>query len=150
MKKKLIIIIIPILLIIFGIIYILVNNNKTKYDYLKGRWESIDGTLIKVIKEYKNDTPIYENDNIISYWLDIKNNNTYILYYNDISDKGRSNYNIEERIIEKGNYNIDSHNKNIIYFNPNKYNHSYIWTCEINNNKELHNCNNYAYDFIKQ
>ena len=68
--------------------------------------------------------------------------------FNDVTDKSRSNYNIEKNLLETGNYNIDSNNK--IYFDQDNKNMpaSYIWSCELEN-ESLHNCTNYAYEFIK-
>lgn len=149
MKKK-IIILVAICLAIIAIIIISIKYNKKDYDYLLGRWTSVDGTIIKVIKEYKYEQPIYVNENIIEYWLDIKNNSKYILYYNDNADKSRSNFSIEKNIIEKGKYNIDTKQENIIYFSPESYDNGYIWTCKIKNNNELYNCQNHASNFIKK
>ena len=124
------------------------NNNIT----LEGRWTSTRDSLIRIIKEYRDGEPIYANDNIVEYWLDLKKDGSYILYFNDVADKSRSNYNIEKNLLEKGKYNIDSKNK--IYFDSDNKNlpsnsASYIWICEVEN-ENLHNCTNYAYEFIKQ
>ena len=152
MKKKLIITI-SCLLILSLIIFILIKNNKKDYNSeLIGRWTSVEGTLIKIIKEYKYGQPVYANDNIVEYWLDIKKNGKYILYFNDIADKSRSDFSIENNLVEKGKYNIDSNNK--IYFDSADKNMpssptSYIWTCEVEN-EILHNCTNHAYEFTKQ
>ena len=150
MKKKIIILIV-IFLIVSVIVWIMLskeNNNIT----LEGRWTSTRDSLIRIIKEYRDGEPIYANDNIVEYWLDLKKDGSYILYFNDVADKSRSNYNIEKNLLEKGKYNIDSKNK--IYFDSDNKNlpsnsASYIWICEVEN-ENLHNCTNYAYEFIKQ
>lgn len=150
MKKKIIILIV-IFLIVSVIVWIMLskeNNNIT----LEGRWTSTRDSLIRIIKEYRDGEPVYANDNIVEYWLDLKKDGSYILYFNDVADKSRSNYNIEKNLLEKGKYNIDSKNK--IYFDSDNKNlpsnsASYIWICEVEN-ENLHNCTNYAYEFIKQ
>ena len=75
-----------------------------------------------------------------------------ILAVNDVAEKSRSNYNIEKNLIERGKYNIDSNNK--IYFDSDDKNlpsssANYIWNCEVES-ENLHNCTNYAYEFLKQ
>ena len=125
-----------------------IENNSAK---LEGRWTSTEESLIKTVIEYKDDKPVYANENIIEYWLDLKKDGKYTLYFNDIADKSRSNYNIEEKLLEIGKYNIDSNKK--IYFDSDNKNlpsnsASYIWTCEVAN-QNLHNCSNYAYEFVK-
>lgn len=150
MKKKIIILIV-IFLIVSVIVWIMLskeNNNIT----LEGRWTSTRDSLIRIIKEYRDGEPVYANNNIVEYWLDLKKDSSYILYFNDVTDKSRSNYNIEKNLLEKGKYNIDSKNK--IYFDSDNKNlpsnsASYIWICEVEN-ENLHNCTNYAYEFIKQ
>lgn len=150
MKKKIIILIV-IFLIVSVIVWIMLskeNNNIT----LEGRWTSTGDSLIRIIKEYRDGEPVYANDNIVEYWLDLKKDGKYVLYFNDVADESRSNYNIEKNLLEKGKYNIDSKNK--IYFNSDNKNlpsnsASYIWICEVEN-ENLHNCTNYAYEFIKQ
>ena len=122
------------------------NNNSIS----EGRWSSKDDSIIKIVKEYMDDKPVYDNDNIVEYWLDIKENGEYILYYIDVSDKGRSNFSILENITEKGKYNIDNKDAGIIYFSPISNNHSFIWTCHIKNDNNLYDCNNYSTDFVKQ
>ena len=119
---------------------------------LEGRWTSTRDSLIRVIKEYKDGQPVYANNNIVEYWLDLKKDGKYALYFNDVADESRSNYNIEKNLIEKGKYNISSNNK--IYFDSDNKNlpsnsASYIWICEVEG-ENLHNCTNYAYDFVKQ
>ena len=149
-KKSIVIICISILVIIvICILYINIKN--THYDSrLEGRWTSVDGTLIRVIKEYKYGQPVYANDNIVEYWLDIKKDGKYILYYNDVEDKSRSNFNIEKNLVEKGKWNIDPNNKNIIYFEPDYSNStiSYIWNCKINEDNKIIDCTNYANEFV--
>ena len=125
------------------------ENNNT---ILEGRWTSTRDSLIRVIKEYKDGQPIYVNETVVEYWLDLKKDGKYALYFNDVVDQSRSDYNIEKNLLEKGKYNIDSNDK--IYFDSDNKNLpsssvSYIWTCEADN-ENLHNCTNYAYDFIKQ
>ena len=150
MKKKIIILIV-IFLIVSVIVWIMLskeNNNIT----LEGRWTSTGDSLIRIIKEYRDGEPVYANDNIVEYWLDLKKDGKYVLYFNDVADESRSNYNIEKNLLEKGKYNIDSKNK--IYFNSDNKNlpsnsASNIWICEVEN-ENLHNCTNYAYEFIKQ
>ena len=150
MKKKAIIIIVILLIILAVTCAILLqkgNNGIT----LEGRWTSTRDSLIRVIKEYKDGQPVYANENVVEYWLDLKKDGSYILYFNEVADKSRSNYNIEKNLLEKGKYNFDSNNK--IYFNSDNKNMpagytSYIWICEVKN-ENLHNCTNYAYDFIK-
>ena len=150
MKKKIIILIV-IFLIVSVIVWIMLskeNNNIT----LEGRWTSTGDSLIRIIKEYRDGEPVYANDNIVEYWLDLKKDGKYVLYFNDVADESRSNYNIEKNLLEKGKYNIDSKNK--IYFNSDNKNlpsnsASYIWICEVEN-ENLHNCTNYTYEFIKQ
>ena len=107
--------------------------------------------MIKVIKEYNDGQPVYANENVVEYWLDLKKDGKYVLYFNDVVDQSRSDYNIEKNLIEIGKYNIDSSNK--IYFDSADKNLpstsvSYIWNCEVEN-EDLHNCTNYAYEFIK-
>lgn len=148
MKKKLIIFF-AVCLLVLAIITILISHNKNQNNYLDGRWISDKNELIKIVKEYKNGQPEYANENILEYWLDIKKDSTYILFFNDIDDKSRSNYNIEKNIFEKGKYNFDYENGNIIYFSPQKKYDRSIWTCEIENGNKLYNCTNYAYDFLK-
>ena len=144
-----------IMLVIFLIVLAIVcaksmkENNNT---ILEGRWTSTRDSLIRVIKEYKDGQPIYANENVVEYWLDLKKDGKYVLYFNDVADESRSNYNIEKNLLEKGKYNIDSNDK--IYFDSDNKNLpassvSYIWTCEVDN-ENLHNCTNYAYEFIKQ
>ena len=150
MKKKIIILIV-IFLIVSVIVWIMLskeNNNIT----LEGRWTSTGDSLIRIIKEYRDGEPVYANDNIVEYWLDLKKDGKYVLYFNDVADKSRSDYNIEKNLLEKGKYNIDSKNK--IYFNSDNKNlpsnsASYIWICEVEN-ENLHNCTNYAYEFVKE
>ena len=151
MKKKIVIILI-IFLIILAITCIILLTNKRNGTTLKGRWTSTRDSVIKTIIEYKDGKPVYANENVVEYWLDLKKDGKYILYFNDVADKSRSNYNIEKNLLEKGKYNIDSKNK--IYFNSDNKNlpsnsASYIWICEVEN-ENLHNCTNYAYEFIKQ
>lgn len=148
MKKKIIIPIV-ILLIVLIIVWIMLfkENNSIA---LEGSWTSTEDSLIKTILEYKDGQPVYENENIVEYWLELKKDSKYVLYFNDIDDKSRSNYNIDIKILETGKYNIDLNNK--IYFDPDNKNlpsnsASYIWTCEVEN-ENLHNCTNYAYEFI--
>ena len=150
MKKKAIIIIVILLIILAGIGAILLQNENNGIT-LEGRWTSTRDSLIRVIKEYKDGQPVYANENVVEYWLDLKKDGSYILYFNEVADKSRSNYNIERNLLEKGKYNFDSNNK--IYFNSDNKNMpasytSYIWICEVEN-ENLHNCTNYAYDFIK-
>ena len=150
MKKKAIIIIV-ILLIILAVTCAILLRKENNGITLDGRWTSTRDSLIKVIKEYKNGQPVYANENVVEYWLDLKKDGSYILYFNEVADKSRSNYNIEKNLLEKGKYNIDSNNK--IYFDSDNKNlpissASYIWTCEVED-KNLHNCKNYAYEFIK-
>lgn len=150
MKKKIIILIV-IFLIVSVIVWIMLskeNNNIT----LEGRWTSTGDSLIRIIKEYRDGEPVYANENTVEYWLELKRNSKYALYYNEIDDKSRSNYNIDSKILETGKYNIDSDNK--IYFNSDNKNlpsnsASYIWICEVEN-ENLHNCTNYAYEFVKE
>ena len=165
MNKKSIIIISILSLIIIGLICVIIyinNYYKKQLDYifytnaedatLEGRWTSTRDSLIKVIKEYKDGQPVYANENVVEYWLDLKKDGKYILYFNDVADQSRSNYNIEKNLIERGKYNIDSNNK--IYFDSDDKNlpsssASYIWNCEVES-ENLHNCTNYAYEFVKQ
>ena len=150
MKKKVIIIIV-ILLIISAVTCAILLRKENNGITLEGRWTSTRDSLIRVIKEYKDGQPVYANENVVEYWLDLKKDGSYVLYFNEVADKSRSNYNIERNLLEKGKYNFDSNNK--IYFNSDNKNMpagytSYIWICEVEN-KNLHNCTNYAYDFIK-
>ena len=150
MRKKITIIVISCLLVLSIIILILIKTDKNTNDSeLIGRWTSIDGSLIRTVKEYKDGQPVYVNDDVIEYWLDIKKDGKYTLYYNDVADKSRSNYSIEKNITEKGNYNIDPNNENIIYFSPKNHDSKIIWTCETDEDGKLNNCTNYAYYFIK-
>ena len=151
MKKKIIIIIV-ILLIIFSITCVILLQKENNDITLEGRWTSTRDSLIRIIKEYRDGEPVYANDNIVEYWLDLKKDGSYILYFNDVADKSRSNYNIEKNLLEKGKYNIDSKNK--IYFDSDNKNMSagytsYIWICDIDEKYNLHNCTNYAYEFVK-
>lgn len=148
MKKKIFVLIVILLIVAFIVWIIFLKENNSKV--LTGRWTSTRNSLIRVIKEYKDGKPIYENENIVEYWLDLEENGKYILYFNDVADESRSNYNIEKNLLEKGKYNIDSNNK--IYFNQEDKNTqgSYIWICDISENSKLHNCTNYAYEFVKQ
>lgn len=151
MKKKMVIIL-AILLIVLTITCIILLSKNSKDTALEGRWTSTRDSLIRVIKEYKDGQPVYANDNIVEYWLDLKKDGKYVLYFNDVVDQSRSNYNIEKNLIERGKYNIDSNNK--IYFDSDDKNlpsnsASYIWICEVEG-ENLHNCTNYAYDFVKQ
>ena len=151
MKKKVIIIIVILLIILAVTCAILLQKGNNSIT-LEGRWTSTRDSLIRVIKEYKDGQPVYANENVVEYWLDFKKDGSYILYFNEVADKSRSNYNIEKNLLEKGKYNFDSINK--IYFNSDNKNMpagytSYIWICEVEN-ENLHNCTNYAYDFIKQ
>lgn len=146
-----IIIIMVILLLILAITCIisLKNNNSQR---LEGRWTSTRDSLIRIIREYKDGYPVYANEDVVEYWLDLKNDGKYILYFNDVVDQSRSNYNIEKNLLEKGKYNLDSNSK--IYFDSDNKNlpsnsTSYIWNCEVKN-ENLYNCTNYAYEFIKQ
>ena len=132
MKKKMVIIL-AILLIVLTITCIILLSKNSKDTALEGRWTSTRDSLIRVIKEYKDGQPVYANDNIVEYWLDLKKDGKYVL-------------------IERGKYNIDSNNK--IYFDSDDKNFpsnstSYIWICEVEG-ENLHNCTNYAYDFVKQ
>ena len=150
MKKK---IIIPIvILMIIGIVVWIVLSKVNNSVTLEGNWISTEDSLIKTIIEYKDDQPVYANENVVEYWLELKKNGKYALYYNDIDDKSRSNYNIDSKILETGTYNIDSDNK--IYFDSDNKNlpsssASYIWICEVES-ENLHNCTNYAYEFVKE
>ena len=151
MKKKVIIIIV-ILLIISAVTCAILLRKENNGITLEGRWTSTRDSLIRVIKEYKDGQPVYANENVVEYWLDLKKDGSYVLYFNEVADKSRSNYNIEKNLLEKGKYNFDSNNK--IYFNSDNKNMpagytSYIWICEVEK-ENLHNCTNYAYDFIKQ
>ena len=150
MKKK---IIIPIVILLIVLVIVLVilskENSSTTFE---GRWTSTRDSVIKTIIEYKDGKPVYANDNVVDYWLDLKKDGKYTLYFNDVSDEFRSNYNIEKHLLEKGKYNIDSKNK--IYFDSDNKNlpsssASYILICEVED-ENLHNCTNYAYEFIKQ
>ncbi len=148
-KKIIIIIVILLIILTITCIVSLKNNNSPR---LEGRWTSTRDSLIRVIKEYKDGYPVYANEDVVEYWLDLKNDGKYILYYNDVVDQSRSNYNIEKNLLEKGKYNLDSNSK--IYFDSDNKNlpsnsASYIWTCEVDN-ENLHNCTNYAYEFVKQ
>lgn len=153
MKKKDIIIIFAFAILLLVVVFVLIKNNKNSYNSeLEGRWTSVEGTLIKVIKEYKDNQPVYFNDNIVEYWLDIKKDGKYILYFSDVIDKSRSNYSIENNIVERGKYNINPNDENIIYFNSDDKNHvdnSSIWSCKISENNKLFNCTNYADEFVK-
>lgn len=149
MKKKVIIPIV-ILLIVLIIVWIMLSKENNSIA-LEGNWTSTEDSLIKTIIEYKDGQPVYANKNIVEYWLELKKDSKYVLYFNDIDDKSRSNYNIDAKILETGKYNIDSNNK--IYFDPNNKNlpassTNYIWICDLEN-ENLHNCTNYAYEFIK-
>lgn len=151
MKKK-IVIILAILLIVLSITCIILLTIIRNGTTLKGHWISTEDSLIKTIIEYKDDQPVYANENVVEYWLELKKNGKYALYYNDIDDKSRSNYNIDSKILETGKYNIDSDNK--IYFDSDNKNlpsssASYIWICEVES-ENLHNCTNYAYEFVKE
>ena len=151
MKKKKIIIAV-IFLIILTTICIILLTKRINGTTLEGHWISTEDSLIKTIIEYKDDQPVYANENIVEYWLELKKNGKYALYFNDIVDKSRSNYNIDAKILETGKYNIDANSK--IYFDSDNKNlpsnsASYIWSCEVENDN-LHNCTNYAYEFIKQ
>ena len=130
-------------------IYNVINTYVNTDSNLVGRWSSKDNSVIKIVKEYSGNTPIYDNNNIVGYWLDISENGKYIIYYLDIDDKSRSDFNYINNMVEKGKYNIDNKDNSIIYFNPISNDNSFIWTCHIND-LELSNCNNYATDFIKQ
>ena len=105
MKKKAIIIIVILLIILAGIGAILLQNENNGIT-LKGRWTSTRDSLIRVIKEYKDGQPVYANENVVEYWLDLKKDGSYILYFNEVADKSRSNYNIEKNLLEKGKYNF--------------------------------------------
>lgn len=151
MKKK-IVIILAILLIVLSITCIILLTKRRNGTTLEGHWISTEDSLIKTIIEYKDDQPVYANENVVEYWLELKKNGKYALYYNDIDDKSRSNYNIDSKILETGKYNIDSDNK--IYFDSDNKNlpsssASYIWICEVES-ENLHNCTNYAYEFVKE
>ena len=144
MNKKVLLIIIPLFVILLVLLFLL--NNKDNNIIAKARYTSVDDTLIKTIINYDNNKPIYANASIVNYYIDIKNNNKYSIYYTDVSDKSRSNYNIKKNLIEEGTISLNNNNQNIIYFSPNKHN-NYIWTCEITNDYQLHNCTNYATNF---
>ena len=105
MKKKIIILIV-ILLIVSVIVWIILSKENDNIT-LEGRWTSTEDSLIKIIREYKDGQPVYANKNIVEYWLDLKKDGKYILYYNDVADKSRSNYSIEKNLLGKGNYNFD-------------------------------------------
>ena len=105
MKKKAIIIIVILLIILAGIGAILLQNENNGIT-LKGWWTSTRDSLIRVIKEYKDGQPVYANENVVEYWLDLKKDGSYILYFNEVADKSRSNYNIEKNLLEKGKYNF--------------------------------------------
>ena len=150
-KKKIITIILVFCLFVSALVIIFIKNNNEDFELI-GRWTSTRDSLIRVIKEYKDGQPVYANENVVEYWLDLKKDGKYVLYFNDIVDQSRSNYNIEKNLIERGKYNIDSNNK--IYFDSADKNlpstsANYIWNCEVEN-ENLHNCTNYAYEFIKQ
>ena len=108
MKKKMVIIL-AILLIVLTITCIILLSKNSKDTALEGRWTSTRDSLIRVIKEYKDGQPVYANENIVEYWLDLKKDGKYVLYFNDVVDQSRSNYNIEKNLIERGKYNIDSY-----------------------------------------
>lgn len=149
-KKKIITIILVFCLFVSALVIILTKNNNEDFELI-GRWTSTRDSLIRVIKEYKDGQPVYANENVVEYWLDLKKDGKYVLYFNDVVDQIRSNYNIEKNLMERGKYNIDSNNK--IYFDSADKNlpstsANYIWNCEVKN-ENLHNCTNYAYDFIK-
>ena len=150
-KKKIITIILVFCLFVSALVIIFIKNNNEDFELI-GRWTSTRDSLIRVIKEYKDGQPVYANENVVEYWLDLKKDGKYVLYFNDIVDQSRSNYNIEKNLMERGKYNIDSNNK--IYFDSADKNlpstsANYIWNCEVEN-ENLHNCTNYAYEFIKQ
>ncbi len=151
MKKRIIISI--VILLIVAIIVLMIVSKKNNSVTLSGRWTSTRDSVIKIIKEYKNGQPIYANENVVEYWLDLKEGGKYNLYFNDVADQIRSNYNIEKNLLEKGKYNIASDNK--IYFDsedkntPSSY-VGYIWNCDIDEKFDIHNCTNYAYEFVKQ
>ena len=138
--------------ILFGItiftlgIFIFLNtkNRRANYSELEGRWHSLD--VIKVIKDY-DEKPIYANPEIVEYYLDLKKDGSYILYYNDVSEKDKSTYRIDNNIYEEGTFSFDTKDKNVIHFNPIK--NGYIWTCELNDNV-LEKCNNHATTFVNE
>lgn len=151
--KKIFILLGVFLIVLMIVVILLIKGNKAHYySELDGRWVSNEDTLIKTIKEYENGQPVYADDNasIVTYYLDIKKDGKYFLYYSDVEDLGRSDYSIEKNILEKGNYNFDINENGIIYFSPGSNDDGYIWKCELQNDNELHNCNRHATIFMKQ
>lgn len=121
-----------IIVILILVIIIFINKEDNSDKKIIGKWTSVDGTIIKIVKKYKDGKPVYANDDIEKYQLEIKKNNEFILYANN-------------NIIENGKYNIDSNNEEIIYFNS-ESNNTFIWQCKIRDNS-LYDCNNYVEEF---
>lgn len=131
MIKK--IIFVFILLIIFVTFIFLLHNNKNNLN-VSGKYISTEGSIIKIVKEYKDGNPVYVNEDINVYILDIKSNNEYILYANN-------------SIVDSGKYNTNTDNEKIMYFNSSLNSNIFIWQCKIKDNT-LYDCNNYATDFV--
>ena len=139
--KKILLTLILIILVI-TIFYVIKKDKKTDSQML-GKWISDPGTIIKTIKEYKDDKPIYVEENIVEYWLEIREDSVYILYSVDNDNK--------VKLLETGNYNENPNNKNTIYFSPNNIGNKkkYIWNCNKDKENKFNNCTNYATEFSK-
>ncbi len=150
--KKIIILFSVIFILILSILLIFINK-KSDEKSINGRWISKDDSIIRVITAYKNGQPVYSNENIIEYCLEIKKEGSYIIYFKDGTNKDNSNYEIENNIIEQGKYSINPNDENMIYFdsdNKNQLSGSFIWNCKLYDGNNLYECTNYAYEFVKQ
>lgn len=143
MMKRKVIAIVGLFLVLSLVGVILFSYGYNDSVGIMGKWNSVDGTLIKIIKEYKDGKAIYVDDNIIKYQLEIKKRNKYILYYSVIDEMSN-----DSNIMESGRYNIDLDSKGIIYFDSEIGNDSYIWKCRLGDNK-LYDCDNYAIEFVR-
>ena len=139
MKKSIKLILVFILLLLIVLFILLRSNDDSN---LIGEWNSKDGTIIRIIKEYRDGQPVYVNDDILEYKLEIKKNNKYTLYCID-----KDKMYLDKSIVEDGKYNIDPNDYKIIYFHSNLEN-NYIWKCKLNNNR-LSDCDDFATEFIK-
>ncbi len=128
--------IIGILIIILCIVSVLVVYFKTQYknqnNDLLGTWIA-DGTQYQLIKEIVDGKPIYISDDN-PYYLDIKSDNTYLL-----------NFNNDYTEAEIGTYEVD---QNKIFFFP-KDTMKTMWSCKINNETKLQDCEIHASSFEK-
>lgn len=153
MNLKKIIILFSVIFIVILSILLIFFSKKSDEKSINGRWISKDDSIIRVITEYKDGQPVYNNENIIEYCLEIKKEGSYILYFKDGTNKDNSNYEIENNIIEQGKYNINPNDENIIYFdsdNGNQISGSFIWNCKLYDDINIRECTNYAYEFVKQ